>query len=95
MPGRDLTKTEGEQLPIMNLTTPGSNPQYAKEEADMAKVVCEKIKHFNMVIDGHRPLWHYVRQGRLDIGRILIKHGASPRLADVEVLDNVLQLVAN
>ncbi|OBS21109.1 hypothetical protein FPOA_07448 [Fusarium poae] len=95
MPDHDLTKLEGDQLPIMHLTTPDSNPQYAKEEADMAEIICKKIKHFNMVIDGHRPLWRYVRQGRIDIGRILIKHGASPELANVEVQDNVLELVAN
>ncbi|RGP70501.1 ankyrin-2 [Fusarium longipes] len=95
LPARDLTKTEGEQLPIMNLTTPGSNPRYAKEEAAMAEVICKKIRHFNKVIDGHPPLWYYVRQGRVDIGLILTRHGADPELADVEVLDNVLQLVAN
>ncbi|KAH6965562.1 ankyrin repeat-containing domain protein [Fusarium venenatum] len=95
IPDHDLTKLEGDQLPIMHLTTPGSNPRYAKEEADMAEIICKKIKHFNIVVDGHRPLWHYVRQGRIDIGRILIKHGASPQLANVEVLDDVLELVAN
>ncbi|GKU02424.1 Ankyrin-2 [Fusarium langsethiae] len=95
MPDHSLTKLEGDQLPIMHFTTPGSNPRHAKEEADMAEIICKKIKHFNMVIDGHPPLWHYVRQGRTDIGRILIQHGANPQLANVEVLDNVSELVAN
>lgn len=95
MPDHDLTKIEGERLPIMNLTCQGSNPRHAKQEVEMTEIICQKVKHFNMAIDGHPPLWHYVRKGRVDIGRVLIKYGASPQLADVEVSDNVLELAAN
>jgi hypothetical protein len=93
---QNLTKKDGEQLPIMNLTTYDSNPRYAKEEVDMAEIICKEIKYFDRVVDGHPPLWHYVRKGRGDIGRVLIRYGASPQLAGVKVSSkDILELVAD
>ncbi|RSL59140.1 hypothetical protein CEP54_007437 [Fusarium duplospermum] len=83
-----------EHLPIMNLTLRGSNPLYAREEAQVAHMVCEKAKNINMVVEGHPALWHYVRAGRQDIGQVFIEHGADPQKARVEVRDTVLPLVA-
>lgn len=83
-----------EHLPIMNLTLRGSNPLYAKEEAQVARMVCERVKNMDVVVDGHPALWHYVRAGRQDIGQVLIEHGADPKKANVEVRDTVLPLVA-
>jgi ankyrin repeat protein len=83
-----------EHLPIMNLTLRGSNPRYAREEAQVAHMVCERAKNINVVVDGHPALWHYVRAGRQDIGQVLIEHGADPQKANVEVRDTVLPLVA-
>ncbi|KAF5668456.1 ankyrin-2 [Fusarium heterosporum] len=94
LPERGLTRREGDGLPIMHLTTPNSNPLYAREEVDMARSVCKKIKNFDQAIDGHPALWHYVRKGRQDIGRLLIEYGASPELANVNVNDNDLGLVS-
>ncbi|KAM0349312.1 hypothetical protein ACHAPU_003721 [Fusarium lateritium] len=94
MPQRDLTRSEGDELPIMHLTTPHSNPLYAREEVDIARFVCRKIKNFDKAIDGHPALWHYVRKGRQDIGRLLIEYGARPELANVDVSDDVLGLVS-
>ncbi|KAH7475260.1 hypothetical protein FOMA001_g11073 [Fusarium oxysporum f. sp. matthiolae] len=95
MPEGDLSQAQGEALPIMNLITSLSNPLYAKTEVDIAKLVCGKIRHFNKVIDGHTPLWYYVRKGRGDIGLVLIEHGACPKLANVEVReDTVPRLIA-
>ncbi|KAF4956111.1 hypothetical protein FGADI_4052 [Fusarium gaditjirri] len=95
MPEGDLSQTQGEALPIMNLITSPSNPLYAKKEVDIARLVCRKIRHFNKVIDGHAPLWYYVRKGRGDIGLVLIEHGACPKLANVEVRgDTVPRLIA-
>lgn len=92
---QNLTKKDGDQLPIMNLTTYDSNPRYAKEEVDMAEKICKEIKYFDRIVDGHPPLWHYVRRGRLDIGRVLIRNGASPQLAGVKVSEDILELVAD
>ena len=92
---QNLTKKDGDQLPIMNLTTYDSNPRYAKEEVDMAETICKEIKYFDRIVDGHPPLWHYVRKGRLDIGRVLIRNGASPQLAGVKVSEDILELVAD
>ncbi|KAF4997838.1 hypothetical protein FGRMN_3586 [Fusarium graminum] len=78
MPERGLTRREGDGLPIMHLTTPNSNPLYAREEVDIARSVCKKIKNFDQAIDGHPALWHYVRKGRQDIGRLLIERAAIP-----------------
>ncbi|RBR07467.1 uncharacterized protein FIESC28_10625 [Fusarium coffeatum] len=92
---QNLTKKDGDQLPIMNLTTYDSNPRYAKEEVDMAEKICKEIKYFDRIVDGHPPLWHYVRKGRLDIGQVLIRNGASPQLAGVKVSEDILELVAD
>ncbi|KAJ4314402.1 Nitrogen permease reactivator protein [Fusarium piperis] len=83
-----------EHLPIMSLTLRGSNPLYAREEAQVAHMVCERVKNMDVVVDGHPALWHYVRAGRQDIGQVLIEHGADPQKANVEVRDTVLPLVA-
>ncbi|UPK93248.1 hypothetical protein LCI18_004183 [Fusarium solani-melongenae] len=83
-----------EHLPIMNLTLRGSNPLYAREEAQVAHMVCGRAKNIDVVVDGHPALWHYVRAGRQDIGQVLIEHGADPQKANVEVRDTVLPLVA-
>ncbi|KAM0436196.1 hypothetical protein ACHAPT_003088 [Fusarium lateritium] len=82
------------RLPIMNLTLRGSNPLYAREEVQVAQMVCERVKNMDIVVDGHAALWHYVRAGRQDIGQVLIEHGADPQKANVEVRDTVLPLVA-
>ncbi|KAM0562649.1 hypothetical protein ACHAPJ_002339 [Fusarium lateritium] len=97
MPEGGLSEEQGSSLPIMNLTSAGSNPLYAREEVDIARLVCRKIKteHFNANIDGHPALWHYVRKGRGDIGQVLIQAGADPEVANVEVRDTVLGLIAN
>ncbi|KAF9777168.1 hypothetical protein IL306_004532 [Fusarium sp. DS 682] len=95
MPEGDLSQAQGEALPIMNLTASLSNSLYAKTEVDIARLVCKKISHFNKVIDGHTPLWYYARKGRGDIGQVLIEHGACPKLANVEVCeDMVSRLIA-
>ncbi|RSM02474.1 hypothetical protein CEP52_007962 [Fusarium oligoseptatum] len=83
-----------DHLPIMNLTLRGSNPLYAREEVQVAHMVCERAKNINMLVQGHPALWHYVRAGRQDIGQVLIEHGADPEKAKVEVRDTVLPLVA-
>ncbi|KAF5560371.1 hypothetical protein FNAPI_4219 [Fusarium napiforme] len=90
MPEGDLSQSQGEALPIMNLITSPSNPLYAQAETDMARLVCKKIRHFNKVIAGHTPLWYYVRKGRGDIGQVLIEHGACPKLANVEVREHTV-----
>ncbi|KAF5703273.1 hypothetical protein FMUND_13070 [Fusarium mundagurra] len=95
MPTGDLSQSQGEALPIMNLITSPSNPLHAQAEIDMARLICKKIRHFNKVIAGHTPLWYYVRKGRGDIGQVLIEHGACPKLANVEVReDTVPRLIA-
>ncbi|KAF5624053.1 hypothetical protein F52700_9809 [Fusarium sp. NRRL 52700] len=95
MPEGDLSQSQGEALPIMNLITSRSSLLYAKAEAEIAKLVCGRIRHFNKVIDGHTPLWYYARKGREDIGLVLIEHGACPKLANVEVReDTVPSLIA-
>lgn len=95
VPEGDLSQPQGEALPIMNLITPLSNSLYAQAEVDLARLVCRKIRHLNRVIDGHTPLWYYVRKGRGDIGEVLIEHGACPKLANVEVReDTVPRLIA-
>ncbi|KAJ4264760.1 hypothetical protein NW762_005003 [Fusarium torreyae] len=96
MPEGGLSEEAGAGLPIMNLTTSGSNPLYAREEVDIARLVCKKIKpgHLNANIGGHPALWHYVRKGRGDIGHVLIQAGADPEVANVEVRDTVLGLIA-
>jgi ankyrin repeat protein len=96
MPEGDLSQAQGEALPIMNLTTSLSNPLYAKTEIDIARLVCKKIRHFNKAIDGQTPLWYYVRKGRGDIGQVLIEHGACPKLANVEVREDLVpRLIAH
>ncbi|KAJ3519780.1 hypothetical protein NM208_g13990 [Fusarium decemcellulare] len=85
---------ESHSLPIMNLTLRGSNPLYAKEEVQVAHLVCGRMKNINVEINGHAPLWNYVRKGRQDIGQVMIEHGADPEKANVEVRDTVLSLVA-
>ncbi|KAF4333845.1 hypothetical protein FBEOM_12334 [Fusarium beomiforme] len=96
MPEGDLSQAQGEALPIMNLTASMSNQLYAKTEVDIARLVCKKIRHFNKVIDGHTPLWYYVRKGRGDIGEVLIEHGACPKLANVEVREDIIpRLIAH
>ncbi|KAH7243265.1 ankyrin repeat-containing domain protein [Fusarium redolens] len=96
MPEGDLSQAQGEALPIMNLTTSLSNPLYAKAEIDIARLVCKKIRHFNKAIDGQTPLWYYVRKGRGDIGQVLIEHGACPKLANVEVREDLVpRLIAH
>ncbi|EEU43109.1 uncharacterized protein NECHADRAFT_83893 [Fusarium vanettenii 77-13-4] len=90
----DLYEGRIEHLPIMNLTLRGSNPLYAREEAQVAHMVCERAKNINVMVDGHPALWHYVRAGRQDIGEVFIEHGADPQKANVEVRDTVLPLVA-
>ncbi|KAF5021665.1 hypothetical protein F66182_6285 [Fusarium sp. NRRL 66182] len=90
-----LTKEEGSALPIMNLAASDSNPLHAREEVEAAEMVCERIKHFDTPIDGHTALWHYVRKGRGDIGRVLIQHGADLEAANVEVRDTGLGLIGN
>lgn len=94
MPEADLTKDEGDELPVMHLTNPNSNPWYARHEYDIARRICKKIKNIDKVIDGHTAMWHYIRKGRQDIGILLMQGGASPKLADVHVYPGTLGFVA-
>ncbi|KAF4966778.1 hypothetical protein FSARC_5565 [Fusarium sarcochroum] len=95
MPEGGLSEEQGSDLPIMNLTSSGSNPLYAREEVEIARLVCKKIKHFDANMGEHPALWHYVRRGRGDIGQVLIQAGADPEVANVEVRDTVLGLIAH
>jgi ankyrin repeat protein len=94
MPERDLTEDEGDELPIMHLTNPNSNPWHARYEYDIAQRICKRIKNVDQVIDGHTAMWHYIRKGRQDIGILLMQEGASPKLANVHVYPDTLGFVA-
>lgn len=94
MPEGDLTKDEGDELPIMHLTNPNSNPWYARHEYDIAGRIFKNVKNIDKVIDGHAAMWHYIRKGRQDIAILLMQGGASPKLADVHVYPGTLGFVA-
>jgi ankyrin repeat protein len=94
MPERDLTRDEGDELPIMHLTNPNSNPWYARHECDIARSICKRTKNIDKVIDGHTAMWHYIRKGRQDIGMLLMQEGANPGLAKVHVYPDNLGFVA-
>ncbi|KAM0202591.1 hypothetical protein ACHAPQ_011794 [Fusarium lateritium] len=94
MPVGDLTKEEGDELPIMHLTNPNSNPWHARQEHDIAQRICKRIKNIDKVIDGHTAMWHYIRKGRQDIAILLMQEGASPELANVHVCLDTLGHVA-
>jgi ankyrin repeat protein len=94
MPEGDLTRDESDELPIMHLTHPNSNPFYARHEYDVAQRICNRIKSIDKVVDSHTAMWHYIREGRQDIGILLMQEGASPGSANVYVYSGTLGFVA-
>ncbi|KAM0247295.1 hypothetical protein ACHAP5_004156 [Fusarium lateritium] len=94
MPEGDLTREEGDELPIMHLTNPNSNLWHARQERDIAQRICKRINNIDKVIDGHTAMWHYIRKGRQDIAILLMQEGANPELANVQVYLGTLGHVA-